>query len=147
MSNESYASVIGEYRQSIILIGCIVFVVCIVVGLIVEFYVRNGLGLKFLHFGKLKFSPTWFVVAIMLVSTIYTAVVVKKCDLDVKTGSYITYEGEITYESRTITLHGINMKVRVSSGYDIVPYGKSYGKCVFSFNSKIIVDYDEINNS
>lgn len=145
MNNESYASIIGEYRQSIILIGCIVFAVCVIVGLIVEFYVRNELDLKFLHIGRFKFSPTWFVIAIALVSVIYTTIVVKKCDLDVKMGSYITYEGEITYESRTITLHEINMKVRVGSGYDIVPYGKSYGKCVFASNSKIIVDYDEIN--
>ena len=119
---------------------------CVLVGLIIELYVRNELDLKFLHIGKFKFSPTWIVIAIALASIIYTTIVVKNCDLDVKTGSYETYEGEITYESRTITLHGINMKVRVSSGYDIVPYGESYGKCVFAPNSKIIVDYEEINH-
>ena len=55
MNGERYASVVADYRQSTIMIGCVVFVICFVVALIVEFYVRYELNLKFLHIGRLKF--------------------------------------------------------------------------------------------
>ena len=144
MNFENFNSIVIEHRNSMIIIGCIVFSLLLAGALFVEFYVRERLDFKYLPLGKFRISPTWFVIVLIAINIIYSLIAVKNCNEDIASGSYETYIGNCSYKERTVTLQELNLKVRVSGGHDIVPHGDSYGKCIYAKDSKVIVYWEEL---
>ena len=144
MNFENFHSIVIEHRNSMIIIGCIVFALLLAGALFVEFYVRERLDFKYLSLGKFRISPTWFVIVLIAINIIYSLIAVKNCNEDIASGSYETYIGNCSYKERTVTLQELNLKVRVSGGHDIVPHGDGYGKCIYAKHSKVIVYWEEL---
>lgn len=144
MNFENFNSIVIEHRNSMIIMGCIVFALLLVGAFFVEFYVREKLNLKYFQLGKIRISPTWFVIILIVINIIYSLIVIKNCNEDITSGSYEIYIGNCSYKERTVTLQGLNLKIRVSGGHDIVPHGDSYGKCIYAKHSKVIVYWEEL---
>ncbi len=145
MDIHQYNAIVLEYRNSMIVIGCISLIISLIALLVVEIYVRGKLGCRFLNLGKIKISPTLLLLIPILAMVLYYSLVISWCNTDISEGSYVTYVGVCIYESETVTLEDINLRIYVGNGHEIVPDGQHYGKCIYSKRPKVIVFWEQID--
>lgn len=145
MDISQYNAIVLEYRNSMILIGCISLGICLIALLVVEIFVRGSLGCQYLNLGKIKISPTLLLLIPVLAIVVYFSLVVSWCNTDISTGSYVTYVGMCVYESETVILEDHDLRIYVGNGHEIIPDGQNYGKCVYSKYSKVIVFWEPID--
>lgn len=83
----------------------------------------------------------------MVLVLIYFSVVIASCNKDIATNAYETYTGICTYESEAVYLAEAQISIYVGKGHEIVPPGDHYGKCIYSKRSKVIVDWQLLENT
>lgn len=145
MDLEQFNQIVLEYRNSMIVIGCIIFFVCIVAMFVIEFYVRGTLECKYFQLKKFKISPTSLMLIPMIVVLVYFSVVTTNCNRDIATNAYETYTGICTYKSECVYLTDAQISIYVGKGHEIVPPGDNYGKCIYAKHSKVIVHWESLN--
>lgn len=145
MEYEKYNAIVLEHRNSLILIGVLVFTMCVVGMLVIEFYVRRELGCKYFYIKQWKFSPTFIMFIPLIVVIICFSIQIHKCNLDIRNELYDTYIGEVEYSSSSVKIKD-NFSVFVGKGFEIIPKGKHIGKCVYSHNAHVIVYWEESAN-
>lgn len=145
MDLDQFNLIVLEHRNSMIVIGCIILFVCIATMFVIEFYVRGALECKYFQLGKIKISPTLFMLIPMIVALVYFSVVIVNCNKDISANAYETYIGICTYESESVNLKEAEIFIYVGKGHEIVPHGDNYGKCIYSKYSKVIVHWESLN--
>ena len=81
----------------------------------------------------------------LIVIVIWFSVEIHKCDVDLKQESYTEYIGRIEYSSSAVTFKDENWYVFVGKGFERIPIGEHYGRCIYSSNSKVIVYWEELS--
>lgn len=144
MNYQLFNKTVTEHRNSLILIGVIVFIFAIIGVFVVEFYVRRELDCKYFEIKNFKIAPTILMVIPIIAILVYFPVKIVQCNRDVKNLAYEEYIGEVEYSSSSVKFHDADFSVFVGKGHEIVPAGKHYGKVVFSRESRVIVYYEQL---
>lgn len=145
MKYEEFNRIVTEHRNSIIIIGIIVLVMCLVAIIIVEFYVRRHLDCKFFTIRSIKFSPTLLMIIPLIAIVIYFPIEINKCNVDLNQELYTEYVGQIEYSSSSVKFKDENFTVFVGKGFELIPRGENYGRCIYSSNSKVIVYWEKLS--
>lgn len=103
-----------------------------------------GVALMFLLYGITKQKIAYLLLVPIIAIIVYSSVVLINCNKDINDDLYEVYVGNCTYESETVTLEDNGLKFNVGIGHELVPAGESYGKCIYSKNSKVIVYWESI---
>lgn len=144
MDIDQYNKIVLEYRDSMVLIGCISLALCLATMLILTLVCKR-IGLTYIKIAKLKVSPSLLLLVPLFAMIIYFSSVVVQCNLDIFESSFVTYVGICKYESETVILEEENLRIYVGNGHELVPSGRNYGKCVYSKHAKVIVFWEAID--
>lgn len=147
MEYEFYNQLVVEHRNSMILIGILVFVFVVIGFFVVEFYVRKKLDCPYFNIGKLKFSPTLLMLIPLIFVLIYFPTKVYQCNYDINNFAYETYVGDLEYSESSVKLRDINVTVFVGKGHEIIPKGSGYGMVVYSQEAHVVVYYEPLNRT
>ena len=139
MNFEDFNSVVLEHRNSIILIACLI----VGVGLLAMFFLAAYVG-GYFKIGKIRFPSALLLLIPILFAIICSSIEVINCNKDIMHSAYEVYVGNCIYESETVTLEELDLKIHVGLHHTIVPYGDNYGKCIYSKYSKVIVYWESI---
>lgn len=145
MDVDQYNNIVQVHRDSMIIIGCIILLLCVLAIIFVELYVRGTLECKFFQLGKIKVSPTLLLLIPTMLVLIYFSMVVVNCNKDISLNAYETYIGTCIYQSESVELVEQKIHIYVGKGHEIVPYGENYGKCIYSKYSKVIVYWEQLD--
>lgn len=103
-----------------------------------------GIALMFLLYVTTKQKISYLLLLPIFAIIVYSSVVIINCNKDIHDDLYEVYVGNCTYEAETVTFEDNGLKFNVGMGHEFVPQGESYGKCIYSKNSKIIVYWEYI---
>ena len=142
---EKYKALVLDHRNSLILIGVLVFAICIIGIFVVEFYVRRKLGCRYFHIRHRKISPTLIMLIPLTAIILVFSIQIHQCNLDIDNNLYKTYIGEVEYSSSSVKLKD-EFSVYVGKGFELIPKGKHRGKCIYSQNAKVIVYWEELSD-
>ncbi|MBE5922658.1 MAG: hypothetical protein E7269_07895 [Lachnospiraceae bacterium] len=145
MDIDTFNQIIIEHRDSILLIGIIILIMCLCGMVFVEVFLNKELGTSHFEFGKWKIRPSLIIVIVIIVDIVWTSLTIANCNADIREASYETYIGECEYNSSSVKLKECSLNIFVGKGHDIVPSGTNYGKCIYSKHARVIVYWEAIN--
>ncbi len=144
MEYDKFDKIVLEHRNSLVIIGMLILVMCIIGILVIEFYVRGKLGCRYFKIGRWKFSPTYIMLIPVLIAVLYFSIQIHQCNLDVNNHLYDTYVGEVEYSSSSVKIKD-KFSVFMGKGFELIPQGKHYGRCIYSHNAKVIVSWEDLS--
>ena len=147
MNYELFNQTVIEYRNTLILIGVLVLLFTIIGVLVIELYVRRSLECQFFEIGKLKFPPTLLMIIPIIFILIFFPTKIQQCNKDIEETAYVEYVGRVKYSESSVKLTDVDLSFFVGKGHEKVPQGTNDGKVIYSKRSKVIVYYEQLENT